>query len=72
MATFEGIVQGVVVQMRKLAGAVSPASGCSAGNATWIAGSVRSSYSSSASASAVRSVKHQRTDLSAWYTRPLP
>ena len=64
------MVQGVVVQITKETGPLPAApnafrtdAGSAAGNATVISGSRRETYSSSASASAVRSCQHQRIAL---------
>ena len=72
MARFAGSVQGVVVQMVKLGvqsssapKAFSTASRSAASKSTYTERSCRSSYSSSASASAVRLAMDQCTGLSA-------
>ncbi len=62
MARLAGSVHGVVVQITSRAArprSFGSGSGAVRSKATWIDGEVCSSYSTSASASAVRSVMHQ-------------
>ena len=70
MARFAGIVHGVVVQISTEArfpaaagkrAAKSAALSAASGNSTWIDGETCDSYSTSASASAVRQWMHQWT-----------
>src|SRR5262249_44858968 len=80
IARFAGNVHGVVVQIT--ASTVAPSStapqsfltpsSISTGIATQIDGATRSSYSTSASASAVLQFTNQRTDLKPNVTRPAP
>ncbi len=75
MATLAGMVHGVVVQIRPYtvrpasAGSIAAGSDCNA-KRTQIDGLAWFSYSTSASASAVRQWMHQCTGFSPLYTEP--